>query len=83
MLSFFSQTSANEDSDMKERRQSRALRSLARVPPTSAEAKELHENFLKYGQVGPEWSAHASQDRVWMGDTVLEKSQLMFPQERK
>ncbi|KAJ7223031.1 Thioesterase/thiol ester dehydrase-isomerase [Mycena pura] len=63
--------------DMKKRRQSQALRSLSRVPPSSVEAEDLHSFYLKYGQnpKGPE-------DRVWMGDTKLESCMLMFPQER-
>ncbi|KAH7882156.1 thioesterase thiol ester dehydrase-isomerase [Phlebopus sp. FC_14] len=63
----------------KERRQSLALQSLSRVPPSSAEAAELHSTFLKYGQ---EDDSLSYGDRAWMGDTKLEKTMLMFPQER-
>ncbi|KAF8797711.1 Thioesterase/thiol ester dehydrase-isomerase [Phlegmacium glaucopus] len=72
---------------IKQRRKSLALRSLSRVPPSSSEAAELHAFYLKYGQ-GQEQGENAGHDlvatteRVWMGDTVLEKCMLMFPQER-
>ena len=66
--------------DAKMRRQTLALRSLSRVPPSSAEAAELHEVYLKYGQDDDSSSRY---ERVWMGDTLLEKTMLMFPQERK
>ncbi|KDQ54503.1 hypothetical protein JAAARDRAFT_38173 [Jaapia argillacea MUCL 33604] len=63
----------------KERRHSMAVRSLSRVPPTSEEAEVLHSFFLKYGQD----ETHVDGDeRVWMGDTRLERCMLMFPQER-
>jgi len=67
----------------KRKRQTRASAALNRVPPTSGEAEELHSLFLKYGQ--PEGSDFVSPDgleRVWMGDTQLEKCMMMFPQER-
>ncbi|KAJ7145860.1 HotDog domain-containing protein [Mycena epipterygia] len=63
--------------DMKKRRQSLALRSLSRVPPSSTEAEALHSFYLKHGQ-----DTQDSDERVWMGDTKLEKCMLMFPQER-
>ncbi|KAI0261927.1 Thioesterase/thiol ester dehydrase-isomerase [Gloeopeniophorella convolvens] len=60
----------------RRRRQTRAQRSLALVPPSSAEARVLHAFSL----------AHANEplDRasVWMGETRLERTMLMFPQER-
>ncbi|KAK7055168.1 HotDog domain-containing protein [Favolaschia claudopus] len=62
--------------DMKKRRQSQALRSLSRVPPSSTEAEFLHSFFLKHGE------NNRSDQRVWMGDTKVEKTMLMFPQER-
>lgn len=72
---------------MKRRRQSLALRSLSRVPPSSSEAAELHEFYLKYGQghqvENLSHDSTSTTERVWMGDTVLEKCMLMFPQERK
>lgn len=63
---------------MKQRRQSVALRSLDRVPPSSEEAEALHSFYLNYGL-----EEAKDIDRVWMGDTRAEKCMLMFPQERK
>ncbi|KAF7326874.1 hypothetical protein MVEN_02581300 [Mycena venus] len=69
--------------EMKKRRQSQALRSLSRVPPSSTEAEALHSFYLKYGQDAKELdSAEENDERVWMGDTKVEKTMLMFPQER-
>ncbi|KAJ7620586.1 Thioesterase/thiol ester dehydrase-isomerase [Mycena polygramma] len=69
--------------DMKSRRQSQALRSLSRVPPSSTEAEALHSFYLKYGQDAKDVDSPAENvERVWMGDTRLEKCMLMFPQER-
>ncbi|KAG1758127.1 Thioesterase/thiol ester dehydrase-isomerase [Suillus occidentalis] len=62
----------------KKRRQSLALRSLSRVPPSSAEAEELHSMYLQYEQD----NGLSDYERVWMGETHLEKTMLMFPQER-
>lgn len=68
----------------KNKRQSRATRSLNRVPPTSSEAEALHSLFLEYGQnEGGDSPTAPDQERVWMGDTRLEKTLIMFPQERK
>ncbi|KAI5993806.1 thioesterase thiol ester dehydrase-isomerase [Pisolithus orientalis] len=64
----------------KDRRKYAALQALSRVPPSSAEAAELHTTYLKCGQ---EDDSLLRGDRVWMGDTLLEKTMLMFPQERK
>ncbi|KXN85191.1 Acyl-coenzyme A thioesterase 9, mitochondrial [Leucoagaricus sp. SymC.cos] len=64
---------------MKNRRQELALRSLSRVPPSSSEAEELHSFSLRYGQEAP---PQDGVERVWMGDTINEKTMLMFPQER-
>ncbi|KAJ7778460.1 Thioesterase/thiol ester dehydrase-isomerase [Mycena metata] len=66
--------------DMKKRRQSQALRSLSRVPPSSTEAAALHSFYLRYGQDAKD--STDSDERVWLGDTRLEKCMLMFPQER-
>lgn len=68
---------------LKQRRQSLALRSLSRVPPSSTEAQDLHSFYLNYGQ-GDHQSrqTQSGEERVWMGDTYLEKAMLMFPQER-
>ncbi|KAH7921130.1 Thioesterase/thiol ester dehydrase-isomerase [Leucogyrophana mollusca] len=63
----------------KNRRRSLALRSLSRVPPSSAEAADLHSFYLQYGR---EDDLAPKEERVWMGDTHLEKTMLMFPQER-
>ena len=56
-----------------------------RVPPTSSESQELHSLYLKYG--GDARHAHPSDaqdaDTVSMEDTRLEKTMVMFPQERK
>jgi hypothetical protein len=66
---------------MKNRRQELALRSLSRVPPSSVEAADLHSFYLRYGQ--EETQVQDGSERVWMGDTITEKTLLMFPQERK
>lgn len=79
---------------IKIRRSSIALQSLDRVPPTKAEADALHQLYLKHGD--PEYnprvvfsSSNTSEPRagdadesVWMSDSRLEKTQLMFPQVR-
>ena len=69
----------------KNRRQSSAVRSLSRVPPTSSESQDLHSLYLKYGKDLQGGSIPHSPDveKVWMGDTRLEKTLVMFPQERK
>jgi len=66
--------------DLKNRRQELALRSLSRVPPSSSEAEDLHSFHLRFGQ---EVHIHDEFERVWMEDTVIETAKLMFPQERK
>ncbi|KAF7421031.1 hypothetical protein PC9H_011551 [Pleurotus ostreatus] len=69
---------------IKHRRQSQALRSLSRVPPSSEEAQVLHEFWLKFGKEET-WKKSVAVDgkeRVWMGETMVEKTMLMFPQER-
>ncbi|KAF8870642.1 Thioesterase/thiol ester dehydrase-isomerase [Gymnopilus junonius] len=66
---------------MRQRRKTSALKSLSRVPPSSEEAAELHAFMLKHGHGKLEVSDQA-RDHVWMGDTILEKCMLMFPQER-
>ncbi|KZS86712.1 Thioesterase/thiol ester dehydrase-isomerase [Sistotremastrum niveocremeum HHB9708] len=65
--------------DQKSRKQSHSLRALSKVPPTSEEAQALHDLFLTYGQEG---SAEKKSKRVWLSETKLENSLLMFPQER-
>lgn len=68
---------------MKRKRQSLARRSLSLVPPSSNEAEALHSFYLKYGQNEGEDVQNGDIERVWMGDTRVEKCMLMFPQERK
>ncbi len=57
------------------------LLSLSRVPPSSAESASLHTLFLQStlngGVVGD------GDERVPMGETRLEKTLTMYPQERK
>jgi acyl-coenzyme A thioesterase 9 len=65
---------------MKNRRQALALRSLSRVPPSLSEAEYLHTFYLRHGR---ETLPNDGTERVWMGDTITEKTMLMFPQERK
>ncbi|KAG5640978.1 hypothetical protein DXG03_006471 [Asterophora parasitica] len=78
---------------LKQRRASSALRSLSLVPPSSAEAESLHSFYLRYGQYGGRGQSDRTYssniageseegEKVWMGDTTLEKCMVMFPQER-
>lgn len=55
------------------------MRSLNRVPPTTDEAAELHDLYLRHVQN----TSSLDVERVWMEDTKLENCLLMFPQERK
>jgi acyl-coenzyme A thioesterase 9 len=68
----------------REKRQMESKTALTRVPPTSAEAEALHSFYLKAGQYEDAYipSLSHQQERVWMSDTRIEKSQLMFPQSR-
>lgn len=69
---------------IKQKRQSRALRSLSRLPPSSAEAEALHSFYLSFGQdVDSAPIDGVCNEQVWIGDTKVEKCMLMFPQERK
>ena len=52
-------------------------RSLSRVPPSSEEAQALHSVYLSGLQ------PQEGTEKVPMGNTQLEKTLLMFPQERK
>lgn len=72
------------DAEFREKRQMESKTSLARVPPTSAEAEALHSFYLKTGQYEDAYipSPSLQPERVWMSDTRIEKSQLMFPQSR-
>lgn len=65
---------------LRSNRKSKALQSLSRVPPTSAEAEALHSLYLARGQEDQE---HPDPNRVWMSDSRQENTMLMFPQERK
>ena len=67
-------------SALKERRQAQSLYSLLKVPPTSSEAATLHSVYLNDLK-----QVHGSEnyERVWMENTNLEKTMIMFPQERK
>ncbi|RPD60785.1 Thioesterase/thiol ester dehydrase-isomerase [Lentinus tigrinus ALCF2SS1-6] len=64
----------------RNRRVEHAGRSLNRVPPSSSEAEALHWLYLKYGD--EQRASTANIERVFMGDTRLEKTMIMFPQER-
>ncbi|KII83847.1 hypothetical protein PLICRDRAFT_58288 [Plicaturopsis crispa FD-325 SS-3] len=64
---------------LRSNRKSKALQSLSRVPPTSAEAEALHSLYLARGQEDQE---HPDPNRVWMSDSRQESTMLMFPQER-
>lgn len=67
----------------RQRRQTVANRSLDRVPPTSTEAEDLHSLYLTHGQEDKIAKLAGDVERVWLGDTRLEKTMVMFPQERK
>ncbi|KAI0063018.1 Thioesterase/thiol ester dehydrase-isomerase [Artomyces pyxidatus] len=64
----------------RKRRHSLAQRSLHLVPPSPSEALTLHSFALKYGNELK--NDLPSGERVWMDDTKLERTMLMFPQER-
>lgn len=68
----------------REKRQMESRTALDRVPPTSTEAEALHSFYLKAGQYEDAYipSPSLQQERVWISDTTIEKSQLMFPQSR-
>lgn len=68
----------------RDRRQLESRAALTRVPPTSAEAEALHSFYLRAGQYEDAYIPSSSHqpERVWMSDTTIEKSQLMFPQSR-
>lgn len=67
----------------KNRRTSSAIQSLARVPPSSAEAEALHSLYLQsIVQSETADPRVASDERVPMGTTRLEKTLTMYPQER-
>ncbi|EJD38364.1 Thioesterase/thiol ester dehydrase-isomerase [Auricularia subglabra TFB-10046 SS5] len=57
-------------------RKALSLTSLDRVPPSSEEAKVLHDYFLEHSR------AHDAVERVPMEGTRLQNCFMMFPQER-
>ncbi|THH07251.1 hypothetical protein EW145_g3509 [Phellinidium pouzarii] len=59
-----------------------AQQSLSRVPPSYEEAQALHDVYLSGLQQAKETTTSDSHEKVWMSDTKLEKTMLMFPQER-
>jgi acyl-coenzyme A thioesterase 9 len=72
--------------DLKRKRQSQAQMSLSKVPPSSAEAEELHDFYLRFGhnnKADIQTLDDTPVKRIWLADTRLEKCMLMFPQERK
>ncbi|KAI0049730.1 Thioesterase/thiol ester dehydrase-isomerase [Auriscalpium vulgare] len=64
----------------RRRQKSQAMRSLTLVPPSSDEAQVLHDYSLRYGD--EHYSNSTGEERVWMDKTKLERTMLMFPQER-
>lgn len=65
---------------LKARKQLEAQHSLSRVPPSFEEAQELHGVYLSglnRTEDDPQY------EQVYMHTTKLEKTMLMFPQERK
>ncbi|KLO11665.1 Thioesterase/thiol ester dehydrase-isomerase [Schizopora paradoxa] len=64
---------------LKARKQLEAQHSLSRVPPSIEEAQELHGVYLS-GLNRTE--DHSQYEQVYMHTTKLEKTMLMFPQER-
>lgn len=63
----------------KSRKKVAAQSSLSRVPPSFDEAQALHNVYLS----GLQHSEQDTDEKVWMSATKLEKTMLMFPQERK
>lgn len=43
----------------------------------------MHNFYLRYGREKVPPALKEGEERVWMGDTKLEMTQLMFPQHRK
>ncbi|KIP09446.1 hypothetical protein PHLGIDRAFT_22940 [Phlebiopsis gigantea 11061_1 CR5-6] len=67
----------------KNRRNKSAVQSLARVPPSSKEAEALHSLYLQSTVVSDTSNPRpAGDERVPMGETRLEKTLTMYPQER-
>ena len=68
----------------KNRRNKSAVQSLARVPPSSKEAEALHSLYLQSTVESDTANPRPTGDeRVPMGETRLEKTLTMYPQERK
>lgn len=67
----------------KNTRQNLALSSLSRSEPTTAEFTRLHDFYLRYGREKVEPDLKQGEERVWMEDTKMEMTQLMYPQHRK
>ncbi|KAB5591265.1 Acyl-coenzyme A thioesterase 9 [Ceratobasidium theobromae] len=68
----------------KARKMLKSMTSLYRVPPSQEEAKLLHETCLKYSAkfANPNARIEGDSEPVWMEDTQLEKTLMMFPQQR-
>ncbi|CUA77888.1 Acyl-coenzyme A thioesterase 9, mitochondrial [Rhizoctonia solani] len=67
------------------RRKTASMISLQRVPPSQEEAQLLHGTFLKYSGLfdnGSTKKVEGEVEPVWMEDTRLEKTLMMFPQKR-
>ncbi|CAE6502847.1 unnamed protein product, partial [Rhizoctonia solani] len=67
------------------RRKTASMASLERVPPSEEEAQLLHGTFLKYSEFFDDGNAKkiaGEAEPVWMEDTRLEKTLMMFPQKR-
>ncbi|KEP52668.1 acyl-CoA thioester hydrolase [Rhizoctonia solani 123E] len=67
------------------RRKTASMASLQRVPPSQEEAQLLHGTFLKYSGLfdnGNTKKLDGEVEPVWMEDTRLEKTLMMFPQKR-
>jgi acyl-coenzyme A thioesterase 9 len=65
---------------LKNRRETRGQQSLHRSPPTSEEAARLHEMYLRYAEGVP---CNDGFTPVSLGDTLLENTMQMYPQQRK
>ncbi|KAI0085600.1 Thioesterase/thiol ester dehydrase-isomerase [Irpex rosettiformis] len=70
----------------KNRRTQYAVQSLARVPPSSEEAAALHALYLQSTHSTNESTSLSGKkggiERVAIGDTRVEKTLMMYPQER-
>lgn len=64
----------------QKRRKTRAMNALDKVPPSSEEARELHELMLKVQETKD--GKINGQEIVQMKDTEIETVQLMHPQDR-